>query len=210
MVDIQERVVTRDRFGSEVESWEDFVTVWARVRGTGVREQYVTNADREQALRNAIMRIRYREDITAARHRIIYDEHAWDILGVDEAPTTFRRFLDLTVQTEIGGLRFMPTPFTVKAGLSADAVPIASDFTIDHASAYIEFPAFVDMHIVLWRDASEPDLTQVVFSSDPTAQNQFLGFTKYATTVEIGGVQGNAWVSDQLLTFPTAEEVDVA
>ena len=102
------------------------------------------------------MRIRWRSDISEAEHRLVYDHHAWNILGIDAIGR--REFMDLTVRTEIGGVLFLPPPFNVKAGLSDDAIPTAAEFTIDHTTAYIAFPAFTDKHILLWRDALEPHL----------------------------------------------------
>ena len=161
IVTLEEKVVTRDSFGSDVERWDTVDDLWASIRQTGATEQYLTEADRVQAIRNAIVRIRWRSDISEAEHRLVYDHHAWNILGIDAIGR--REFMDLTVRTEIGGVLFLPAPFNVKAGLSDDAIPTAAEFTIDHTAAYVAFPAFTDKHILLWRDALEPDLETVVF-----------------------------------------------
>ena len=208
IVTLQSRAVSRDRFGGEVETWADVGEIWARVRITGVREQYVSNADREQALRNAIMRVRFDEAITAAEHRIIWDDHAWDILGLDEIG--YRRFLDLTVQTEVGGVDFLPRHYNIRAGLSDDDQPVAAEFTLGHTGARIDFPAFSGKHMLLWRDVAEPELTTFVLVNDITHENQLAGFTKFGMTVEVNGTMGNVWVSNQLLTFAEAMSARVA
>ena len=104
-----------------------------------------------------------------------------------------------------------PTPgtVTVKGGLSADAVPTASEITIDGVNHVIPFPVFTDMRVIIWRLESQGDITSVVLSNDPTRANQIGGWTKYASTVDIGGDTGSVWVSDQLLTFPTPIMLEV-
>ena len=204
LVDLQERVVTRDDYGGEAESWDEIATVWARVRQTGVREQYVNNADREQATRNALMRIRFREDVTEAEHRVLYDQHAWDILGIDEIG--YRRFLDLTVQTELGGELQYASGFTVIGGLSDDDVPEAAELTVAFAGSRITFPAFTDKHVLIGRLATEADIVTVVFTDDASMDNQVAGFTEYATPVDLYSV----WVSNQRLTFADERTLEVA
>ena len=98
IVQIQERRVSRDRFGGEVESWAYFDDVWASVRLTGVREQYLDNADRELVTRNAIIRIRWRDDLDETM-RLVYDDVEWDVLGYDEIG--YRRFLDVTAMADV-------------------------------------------------------------------------------------------------------------
>ena len=209
IVRLQSRSVTRDRFGGEVVSWTDAGELWASVRITGVREQYVSNANRERATRNAIMRVHYDDRITEAGHRIIYDNHAWDIIGIDP-DIGRRRWLDLTVETEIGGEDFQPRHYAIMAGLSDDATADAAEFTLSAANGRIEFPAFTDKHILLWRDASEPDLTVFELEADPTHDNQFPTFTKQAATLALNGAAGNVWVSNHALTFPEAMAARVA
>lgn len=209
IITLQERVVTRDSFGSEAEAWDDYAEIWAKVRTTGVSEQYLNNSNREQARRNAIMRIHYREDIDETM-RVVYDDHAWDIVGIDEPDNTYRRYLDLTCWTEIGGVRFLPNAFNIRAGLSDDAIPEAAEFTIDHSGGDILFPAFTNKHILLWRDAAEPELTAFVLTDDATRENQLTAFTKYTAQVDLNGTMGNVWVSNQLLTFTDPMEAQVA
>ena len=209
IVTLQRRVVSRDSFGSEVERWDTVEDLWASVRLTGVREQYLSNANREQATRNGIFRVRVRDDISAGTHRLVYEDHAWDILGVDPE-IHFRRFLDLTCETEIGGVDYVPAGFDIRGGLSDDATPVASEITLVHDRTRLTFQPFSNKHVIIWRDADEPDITAVVFEDDITSENQLAGFTKFGMTVAVGGVAGNAWVSDHPLTFTEVKVLEVA
>ena len=64
------------------------------------------------------------------------------------------------------------------------------------------------MRVLLWRLASQGDLTSVVLGNDPTRQNQIGGWTKFGSTVDVGSDTGNVWVSDQLLTFTTPIDIE--
>ena len=106
-----------------------------------------------------------------------------------------------------------PTTHTLLGGLSADAVPVAAELTIDPVvgmAGRINYGIFAGMHVLIWRDASQPDITSVVIASDPTQANQVGGFTKYGSTVDVGGTDGNVWVSNQSLTSVTAFVLDIA
>ena len=208
IIAIEERVITRDRFGGEAETWVDLAKVWAKVNQTGVSENFENNANLEQAVRNAQIDIQYREDVDETM-RVIYQQHAWDIEGIAELG--FKHRLRLFCRTVIGGTRFIPTPISIRGGLSADATPEASEFTIAHVGSRLTFDPFSAMHVLLWRLATESDITSVVFTSDPTDVNQISAFTKWPDTIEVNGEPGNVWVSNQSLTF-TAEhrELEIA
>ena len=207
IIEIQQRVVARDSFGGEIESWDKLDDVWASVRTTGVQEQYLNESNREQATRNAIMRVLWRSDF-GETHRIIYDGRAWDILGIDEVG--YRRHLDLTVEAPITGERFGFSNLSIMAGLSDDAIPEAVELTIDHIAGRIEFPAFASKHVLIWRVATEPDIHTVIDEDDPTRENQLVHFDLYPTTVDLDTMAGNVLVSDHLLTFPTPRAMEVA
>ena len=99
----------------------------------------------------------------------------------------------------LGG-RGVFTYFTVVGGLSINAIPEATELTIAAAEHKIAYPAYTDRYVLIWRLASEPDLTSVILDSDPTNENQIGGWTKYNTTVRNANRDGNVWVSDHLLT----------
>ena len=96
---LQARVVTRDpTFGSEIEAWIDVAEVWANVEQTGTSEKFNNDANRTVALRNATMRIRWRDDVSETS-RVIYAGLAWDIEGI--ARLGRRRELELYCQTDV-------------------------------------------------------------------------------------------------------------
>ena len=63
--------VTRDAFGSEIEGFVDTAKVWANVNQTGTSEKFNNDAKRMVALRNATIRIRWRDDVSETS-RVIY------------------------------------------------------------------------------------------------------------------------------------------
>ena len=83
IVELQSRRVTRDSFGGEVVSWSEIEKVRANVDQTGVSENFENNANRDLALRNATIRIRWRDDVQETA-RVVYDGLAWDIKGIAE------------------------------------------------------------------------------------------------------------------------------
>ena len=206
IIEIQRRAVTRDSFGGEIVTWAEVDTVWAHVNQTGADEAFENEANRERATRDARMTIHYRDDIDETM-RVIYDERTWDIRGIAEIG--FKDKLELLTQADIGGQVHPFSDFTVLGGLSVDDIPEASEITIAQTAHKLSFPAITNMYILIWRLASEPDLTAVVLSTDPTNANQIGGWTKYPTTVDVGGETGNVWVSDHALTH-VAETLELA
>lgn len=207
IITIQQRVESRDDFGGVVEQWVDLDIVWARFERQSGQEPYRREANRQQAIRRGVLRIRYRDDVTEIS-RIVYQDHAWDILGIDEVG--YRRYMDLSVQTEVGGERFLPRHYTILAGISDDNTPEAAELTIAHSGGRITLEMFTDKHVLIGRAASEPALTTVVFDDDVTRANQIAGFTQFATLVAVDGVDYNVWVSNQLLTFDEEKTLEVA
>ena len=58
IVQLERRTVSRDSFGSEVESWSEVAEVWASVNQTGTSENFENDANRVVALRSAQITIR--------------------------------------------------------------------------------------------------------------------------------------------------------
>ena len=204
-IEIQRRVVVRDSFGSEVETWVKVDTVQARINQTGADEAFRNEANREQATRDARMTILWRDDLDETM-RVIFRERAWDIRGIAEIG--FRNKLELLAQADIGGMVHPFTGFTVMGGLSADPTPEASEIAIAQTAHSLMYPAYVDRHLLIWRLASEPDLVSVILDSDPTNLNQISGFSKWGALITVGGHDGKVWVSNQLLTH-VAETLDL-
>lgn len=197
IIELQRRAITRDSFGAEIETWAELDTVWAHVNQTGADEAFRNESNRDQATRDARMTIHYRDDLDETM-RVIYDERAWDIRGIAEIG--FKDKLELLVQADIGGVLHPFSDFTVMGGLSMDAVPEASEITIAQTAHSLYFPAFTDRHVLITRLASEPDLMSVIFESDITNANVIGAWTKYGSTLDVGGNTLNVWVSNQLLT----------
>ena len=139
-------------------------------------------------------------------------------VSIDGATVTYFRPADIQAQIDLRITALESTPgfggyadyllggpgtftyFTVVGGLSVDAIPEEAELTIASAEHRIAYPAYTDRYVLIWRLASEPDLTSVVLESDPTNENQIGGWTKYNATILNAGRSGNVWVSDQLLT----------
>ena len=204
IIAIEKPVIARDVFGGELVSWAEVAKAWAHVNQTGVSERFEQGSEREQALRHARMRIRWRGDVDETM-RVVYDGYAWDIEGIGELG--YRRELELHCRADVDGPPVSASILTVRAGLSADAVPTAPEFTFTAVAGSVDFGAFMDMHVLLWRPVAEADITVVVFTSDPTQENQIGGFTRQATPLELDSVEGVAWVSNQRLTFPDEHSV---
>ena len=98
IVELQARRVTHDSFGGEVVSWSEIDKVWANVKQTGTSEDFDNDANLAVALRNATMRIRWRDDVQETS-RVVYDGFPWDIKGIGELG--FRRELELICQTDV-------------------------------------------------------------------------------------------------------------
>ena len=98
IVELQARRVTRDALGGEVEGWSEIDKVWANVDQTGTSEDFENDANRDVALRNSTIRIRWRDDVQESS-RVIYDGFPWDIKGIAELG--FKRELELICQTDV-------------------------------------------------------------------------------------------------------------
>ena len=83
IVELQERTVTHDSYGSEVESWSEIAQVWASVTQTGTSENFENNANRNVPKRSAQITIRWRPDVRET-WRVIHVGLIWDIKGIAE------------------------------------------------------------------------------------------------------------------------------
>ena len=98
IVSIEKPTVARDSFGSEILTWGELAEVWANVRPAGAEERYRQESNKEQSLRRAKMRIRYRDDVYET-YRVVYDGFNWDIEGIYEIG--FRRELELSISADV-------------------------------------------------------------------------------------------------------------
>ena len=98
------------------------------------------------------------------------------------------------------------SPFTVRAGLSADGIPTPAELSITVRGNAVTFQPFTDQHIVSWRLGTEPDIHSLIVQGDSTFANQWGGWTLYAGgNITVSNLVGRAWVSNQLLTIATAQ-----
>ena len=98
VVALQEKTITRDHFGSQIEAWSEIAEVWASVNQTGTSEKFNNDANRKIALRSAQITIRWRSDAKET-WRVIYDGLIWDIKGIAEIRQ--RVGLTLFCQTDV-------------------------------------------------------------------------------------------------------------
>ena len=98
IVSIERPTIVRDNFGSEIKTWLQLDSVWANVQPITGSERFLNNSDREQSLRRAKMRIRYRDDVYET-YRVVYDGFTWDIEGIEKAG--FRRELELSLSADV-------------------------------------------------------------------------------------------------------------
>ena len=107
-----------------------------------------------------------------------------------------------------------PTPVTddLYFGTSADAIPTSAELTIPGVNGAGVIPMYAgSRHHLIARLASEDDITSVIYSDDPTRDNEVAAFAKYADTVIPSGETEafSVWVSHQLLTNPADVTVTV-
>ena len=98
IVSIERPTIARDSFGGEIKTWLELAEVWANVRPITGQERFQQESNREQSLRRAKMRIRYRDDVYET-YRVVYDSFTWDIEGIDELG--FRRELELSLSADV-------------------------------------------------------------------------------------------------------------
>ena len=103
-----------------------------------------------------------------------------------------------------------PHVLQVVGGLSANATPVASELTIlPTTPGIIPFPAFIDMHLLIWRPRADGPVNSIIFDDDTTRTNQITGFAVSPVDITVGHLVGSVWVSHQLLTFATSRNAEV-
>jgi SPP1 family predicted phage head-tail adaptor len=93
LVTIQRKSGTKDGLGQSASTWIDFALVWANIRYLNGKEYMAGQVEVSKAI--ASVRIRYREDITAAM-RVLYRGATFDIAAV-LPDTEGREYVDLAV-----------------------------------------------------------------------------------------------------------------
>ena len=104
IISIQRATQARDRYGSEILTYGELAEVWAEKR-RGNRpssERFLNDSNKEQALRRAVWRIRFRDDVYEI-DRILDDAGLiWDIEGIIDLPG--RRYRDLICAADVSAL----------------------------------------------------------------------------------------------------------
>ena len=88
-------------------------------------------------------------------------------------------------------------------GTSDDGIPVGTEFNVQGLASSGSINAYVgNKHLLIARLSTEADIKSITLSSDANGNNQFGGFTKFATTVSIPNKAGvfNVWVSNQAIT----------
>jgi len=93
LVTVQRKSGDKDGLGQSTLIWIDFAVVWANIRYLSGKEYLVGQVEVSKAI--ASIRIRYREDITAAM-RVLYRGAIYNIAAV-LPDTQGREYVDLTV-----------------------------------------------------------------------------------------------------------------
>ena len=82
IVIIQQKAVSQDTYGEEIETWTTLDTVWAGRKDFRGKEYFA--AQQTAASVSAVYTIRYRTDITPDEHRISDNGRIYDIKSVIE------------------------------------------------------------------------------------------------------------------------------
>ncbi len=81
-ITIQKRDTGRDAAGQPVDTWSDYVTVWANIKApTGMGAIRDMQGDLSASIARYSIRIRYRTDLDASM-RVVYGSQVFDIKGV--------------------------------------------------------------------------------------------------------------------------------
>ena len=92
---------------------------------------------------------------------------------------------------------------TIFGGVSDDNIPETSELTIPQVGNRIPIPMHVDKHLLIWRLATESDLTSVVVASDLSSDNMIGAFSLWSNQIALAdGRIGKVLVSNQALTGP--------
>lgn len=92
---LQKRELTKDRTGTKVENWKDFLPVWARVIEVRGSERIISNND--TVINNIKFHIRYRV-IDPADYRVVYKGTIYNITAATEIGAR-QSFIQLEVES---------------------------------------------------------------------------------------------------------------
>ena len=101
VITIERPVITRDSFGSQIETWEILDQVWAEKRQTKGSSRFANNSNISVATRAATFRIRFNPAVNELMRVVDDQQRVWGIVGL--AVVDFNRYHDLITQSS--GLR---------------------------------------------------------------------------------------------------------
>ena len=98
IVELQERHVTRDDFGSELESWREIANVWADKRQTKGSEKFSTGSNKVLVTRKATFQIHFMPGLNELMRLVDEERVVWGIVGI--GVVRFNRAHDLICESD--------------------------------------------------------------------------------------------------------------
>lgn len=89
-------------FNEEIQTWADFITVWAARRDASDRERFAAGQLGAGLVSRFIIRSSTQARTISPQDRIFYEGAIWNITGVKETPDGRLRFLEITAVRDIG------------------------------------------------------------------------------------------------------------
>jgi head-tail adaptor len=93
---VQRATVADDGFASEVDSWSDFVAVWAMRRDVSDGEKLATGQVGARLQSRFTVRSSNSTRTITPQDRVSHDGAFWEIVGVKETPDGRNRFIEIT------------------------------------------------------------------------------------------------------------------
>ncbi len=87
-----------DASGQPTETWNDFITVWMRIKPARGQERFTAR----QVVGTAVttFEARHRSDITVDKHRLVFDGRNWDISDIRENGRKRTMEIDASARSE--------------------------------------------------------------------------------------------------------------
>ena len=98
IISLEEPVISRDTFGSDITTWAPLAQVWAEKRERKGKERFIPGSNVTLATRSVTWRIHYRPGITEVMRIIDGQRVVWNIQGIAEIG--FHRYLDSISQSD--------------------------------------------------------------------------------------------------------------
>ena len=89
LIEIQERGVTRDSFGAEIEKWATLAKVWAEKLQVKPAERFIQTSARTVNQSTAQFKILARDDVNELMRVIDDNAVTWNIQGIEKHDSKF-------------------------------------------------------------------------------------------------------------------------